>query len=72
LRRDGDAGFTSRDPDYDGPLDAQVEYELSNGQRDFYPRSWALPLDVPQRAIHYFEQEKKRPPFVIWHDDAGD
>ena len=40
LRGNGDPGFSSRNPNYDGPPDAQIDYELSNGQRDLYPASW--------------------------------
>ncbi len=69
LREDGDSGFSSRNPSYDGPPDGQIEYELSNGQHDFYPASWALPLAEIQRAIQYFEREHNQPPFVSWHED---
>jgi hypothetical protein len=69
LREEGDSGFSSSNPDYDGPADAQLEYELSNGQHDLYPASWALPITEVRRAIEYFEREHKRPPFVVWHED---
>jgi|SRR5215472_9110689 len=72
LPNNGDAGFTSRNPDYGGPQGAQIEYELSNGQRDFYPASWALPIDVLQTAFAYFEREKKPPSLITWHDDGSD
>src|SRR5205823_1847555 len=54
LREDGDSGFSSRNPDYNGPPDAQIEYELNNGQHDFYPASWALPIAEVRRALVYF------------------
>jgi hypothetical protein len=72
LRHDGDAGFSSRDPDYAGPADAEVEYRLSNGQRDSYPASWALPVAEVRRALAYFEEHNRPPPFVTWHNDSGD
>jgi hypothetical protein len=37
LRADGDAGFSSRNPGYAGPPDAEMEFMLSTGQRDRYP-----------------------------------
>jgi len=70
LREPGDAGFTSRNPAYEGPEDATIEYRLSNGQRDEYPASWALPISVIDEAIAYFKREAKKPPFVQWHDDS--
>jgi hypothetical protein len=72
LREEGDAGFSSRNPTYDGPPDAQIEYELSNGQRDLYPASWALPVAEVRRALAYFKREHRPPPFVAWYNDAGD
>lgn len=72
LRGHGDAGFSSRDPAYGGPPAAQIEYRLNNGQRDFYPASWALPVFEVRRALAYFEQEHFPPPFVTWHNDSGD
>jgi hypothetical protein len=72
LREKGDPGFSSRNPNYDGPPNAQVEYELSNGQRDYYPASWALPLSEVRRVLEFFEREHRPAPFVVWHNDSGD
>lgn len=72
LRWDGDPGFSSRNPEYAGPPDGKIEYRLSNGQVDEYPAARALPLDVVQRALRYFEQHGRPPPFVHWHNDSGD
>ena len=72
LRERGDAGFSSRNPNYDGPADATLDYYLSNGQRDEYPLAWALPLEEIRCAIAYFEREQKPPPFITWHNDSGD
>jgi hypothetical protein len=69
LREEGDSGFSSRNPEYAGSPDAEIEYELSNGQHDFYPASWALPLPIVQQALAYFEQFHQPPPFVVWHQD---
>jgi hypothetical protein len=69
LREEGDSGFSSRNPKYDGPSDAEIEYELSHGQHDFYPASWALPIAEVRRALAYFEQRQRQPPFVVWHED---
>jgi hypothetical protein len=43
VREPRDAGFRSRNPSYQGDLQAQIEYRLSNGQLDSYPSAWALP-----------------------------
>jgi hypothetical protein len=69
LRYSGDSGFSSRNPDYDGPPDAVIEYELGNGQHDLYPSAWALPIAEVRRALAYFERENQRPPFIVWHED---
>jgi hypothetical protein len=70
LREPGDAGFSSRNPDCVGHEDEQVEYRLENGQRDWYPRSWALPINTVNHALDYFRNEGKRPPIISWHDDS--
>lgn len=67
--KEGDSGFSSRNPAYAGPANATVEYCLSNGQRDFHPAAWAYPVDVVRSALDYFEREEKRPPFIAWHAD---
>jgi hypothetical protein len=69
LRENGDSGFSSRSPDYDGPTDAQIEYRLSNGQHDLYPASWALPVATVRQALEYFERKHQRSPFVVLHEE---
>jgi hypothetical protein len=72
LRQPGDAGFSSRNPNYSGPENATIEYVLSNGQRDEYPASWALPTLEVHRAMKYFRENNQPPPFIHWHNDSGD
>jgi Immunity protein Imm1 len=72
LRRRGDAGFSSRSPSFAGPKNSVIEYVLSNGQRDEYPASWAIPKADIDRALEFFRKECKAPPFVLWHNDSGD
>jgi hypothetical protein len=66
------AGFRSRNPEYDGPPDARIEYFLSNGQRDIYPASWAFPVGEVRRALDDFERERRPPSFITWYNDSGD
>ena len=72
LREPGDAGFSSRNPDYTGPSEACIEYMLSNGQVDSYPAAWAYPIATVMHAIEYFKLEGSPPPFIDWHNDSGD
>jgi hypothetical protein len=72
LREPGDAGFSSRNPGYTGPPDEMVEYRLSNGQLDEYPRSWAYAVEVVERALEHFRQTGAPPTFIEWHNDSGD
>lgn len=51
LRFEGDAGFTTRNPDYSGPRKAVIEYYLSNGQRDEYPASLNITTSEALRAL---------------------
>jgi hypothetical protein len=72
LRHDeGDAGFSSRNPAFGGSDSAMIEYQLSNGQHDEYPASWALPAKEIMRALeHFIEHQGDRAPFVCWHADG--
>jgi hypothetical protein len=72
LREQGDAGFSSRNPDYAGSPDEMVAYELSNEQVDEYPLAWAYPTEVVERALEHFRQTGMPPTFVEWHNDSGD
>lgn len=72
LREPGDAGFSSRNPNYEGSPNAKLDYYLSNGQRDEYPLAWAFPVAQVRQAIEYFRKEQQPPPFIVWHNDSGD
>jgi hypothetical protein len=72
LRSADDAGFSSRNPAYLGDDDARIEYVLSNGQVDEYPAAWALPASEIFRALAYFHDHRKAPPFITWHNDSQD
>lgn len=69
LRSPGDPGFSSRDPSYTGDPEAKIEYRLSNGQQDWYPASWSLPIAEVRRALDYFAREHQQPPGIVWHPD---
>lgn len=72
LRNDGDPGFSSRNPNYNGPNDITLEYFLNNGQRDEYPLSWALAKSEVLKALEYFKIYKKPPTNIIWNNDSED
>lgn len=61
--------YGSRNPAYDGPEEAVIYYVLSNGQRDEYPASWALPVETVERALEHFRETGERAPFVEWEAD---
>src|SRR5687768_11728570 len=64
LRAPEDPGFSSRNPEYIGDPNAEIQYCLANGQVDTYPASWALPLAVVEQALSFFRASGERPPFV--------
>ena len=72
LRHKEDSGFSSRNPNYKGPADAMLNYQLNNGQQDELPLSWALPVEQIYKALDYFEKKKRRPPFIVWNNDSND
>jgi hypothetical protein len=72
LRYDGDAGFSSRNPEYQGPEYAVVDYFLSNGQCDEYPASWTYPTDQVFKVLEWFAANRSSPPSIAWFNDSGD
>jgi hypothetical protein len=70
LREDGDAGFSSRNPNFAESTDRFIEYRLGNGQIDQFPASWALDEAAIAQALEYFFTFKTRPPFIVWHDES--
>lgn len=62
-----DVGFRSHDPSFPGPDDPLLPYTLDNGQVDWYPRSWTIPVDEALRAIAYFlSGEGAMAPQITW------
>ncbi len=72
LRYDGDAGFSSRNPAYDGSPDATIDYYLSNGQRDVYPAAWAYPTPQVLEAVTAFAKDRRMPESIAWCNDSDD
>lgn len=71
LREEGNSGFSSRNPDYTGTdKDGKMmDFLLSNGQLDYYPLSYVLPVAQVTKALTYFEEYRALPKFITWHDD---
>lgn len=70
FRYAGDAGFSSRDPAYGGPIDAMLDFQLSNGQVDTYPAYWTIPLADAMCAMEFACLHRDRAPWVTWNDDS--
>jgi hypothetical protein len=68
LRFEGDAGYSSRNPLETS--EENIEYILSNGQRDEYPKKWAYPIDTLKAALFSFIDNGALPKQVEWHDDS--
>jgi len=66
---DGDAGFSSRNPAYDGPPDATAPFRLSNGQLDTYPLAWTISREQALQAVEHFLLTGDRAPWITWHED---
>jgi hypothetical protein len=67
---EGDAGFSTRNPQYAGPPKAIIEYYLSNGQRDEYPAAWNISTAEALRALAYFLTEEAMAPWLTWQDES--
>jgi hypothetical protein len=69
LRFEGDAGFSTRNPNYAGPPKAVIEYYLANGQHDEYPASWNITTAEAPRALEYFFEQEAMAPWLQWHEE---
>jgi hypothetical protein len=72
LRAEGDAGFSSRNPAYAGPPDAEMEFMLSTGQADRYPAAWTYPRAEVLEAVWVFAATRCCPASLSWFNDSGD
>jgi hypothetical protein len=72
LRAEGDAGFSSRNPGYAGPPDAEIEFMLSTGQVDRYPVAWTYPRADVLAAVRMFAETRQCPAALSWFNDSGD
>jgi hypothetical protein len=68
-RYDGDAGLSSRSRDVADDSGQQMEFYLSNGQRDEYPLAWTVPTKDALAAFDYAFLYQQAAPWIIWHDD---
>lgn len=69
LPNEDGGSYSSRNPDYQGDMEAELDFLLSNGQLDSYPLAWCLPLERVEAALNYFKTNGQPPSFVVWHDD---
>jgi hypothetical protein len=72
MRYEGDPGFSSRNPIYAGSPNTNLTYQLSNGQEDEYPASWAFPIETILHALRLFATSRTFPVEIQWFNDSGD
>jgi hypothetical protein len=72
LRYSGDAGFSSRNPEYTGPSEAVLDFYLRNGQQDEYPVAWTYPISQVFEALKWFAERKEAPSWICWCNDSMD
>ena len=49
--------------------EGEMEFYLSNGQRDEYPRAYTIPAAKAVEVFDYFLERTELPPSVKWHKD---
>ncbi|MEO1173405.1 MAG: Imm1 family immunity protein [Myxococcota bacterium] len=69
LRDDCDAGFSTRKAEWDDP-DEEVEFELSNGQVDRYPKRLAQSRATALDAARHFIETRSLLATISWHNDS--
>ncbi len=68
LSSEGDVGFSSRNPVEIS--NENIEFYLSNGQRDEYPKKWTYSIKILKEALFSFIENGQLPKQVKWHNDA--
>jgi hypothetical protein len=72
FRYEGDAGFSSRNPAYAGPPDAEIEFMLSNCQLNRRPAAWTYSREEILAAVRMFADTRRCPPALTWFNESGD
>lgn len=72
IRYDGDAGYSSRGSDDGARAATDLDFILSNGQQDWYPLTWTLPVKQVFNALQIFAETGQVPESIDWHNDAAD
>jgi len=70
VRHEGDAGFSTRNPQFVGSHKLMIEYYLSNGQRDEYPAAWNITIAEALHALEHFLEEETMAPWLTWQDES--
>ena len=71
MRYDGDAGFSSRNPEHAGE-ERELEFRLGNGQLDVYPIEYTFPKTKIIEVLKYFIVNRRVPDWLDWFNDSGD
>jgi hypothetical protein len=72
LPEEGEPGWSSVNPDYDGPEDAMAAFVLADGRQDEVLASSAVPLSVALQAAEHFVETFEPAPFVVWSEDVSE
>ena len=68
LRFEGDSGYSSRNPLETS--DEYIEFYVSNGQCDEYPKNWTYPIHTIKEALFSFIENSELPKQVEWRNDS--
>lgn len=49
--------------------DEVIEFELSNGQHDFYPKSYCIEIEKAIRAVLFFYKFNEKADFIKWENN---
>lgn len=49
--------------------DEVIEFELSNGQHDFYPKSYFIEIEKAIRAVLFFYKFNEKADFIKWENN---
>lgn len=69
LRHEGDSGFVAHNAERSES--ERIDFILTNGQMDSYPRSWTVPYETARWAMERFWFTKKMDDRISWIDPSS-
>jgi hypothetical protein len=69
IKNEDEECYSTRNSNIDENVETQIDFILSNGQKDFYPKHWTIAKEEALEAIEFFITYGGRSSKVKWQND---